>query len=57
MFEEILQLLDEQAQLADFQSVVGTLLIAMDGTEYFFICKFIYKEPCGKCADSLLTVL
>ena len=35
VFEEILQLLDEQGQLAGFRSVADTLLIAMDGTEYF----------------------
>ena len=35
MFEEILQVLDEQGQLAGFRSVSETLLVAMDGTEYF----------------------
>lgn len=35
VFEEILQILDEQGQLRDFRSVADTLLVAMDGTEYF----------------------
>ena len=35
MFEEILQRLDEQGQLDGLRSVSETLLIAMDGTEYF----------------------
>lgn len=35
VFEEILQGLDEQGQLDGFRSVSGTLLVAMDGTEYF----------------------
>ncbi len=33
VFEEILQILDEQGQLRDFRSVSDTLLVAMDGTE------------------------
>jgi hypothetical protein len=35
VFEEILQVLDEQGQLDGFRSVSETLLVAMDGTEYF----------------------
>ncbi|WP_435387569.1 transposase [Laspinema olomoucense] len=35
VFEEILQILDQQGQLADLRSVADTLLVAMDGTEYF----------------------
>jgi len=35
VFEEILQGLDEQGQLDGFRSVSDTLLVAMDGTEYF----------------------
>jgi hypothetical protein len=35
VFEEILQMLDEQGQLKNFRSVADTLLVAMDGTEYF----------------------
>jgi hypothetical protein len=35
MFEEILQGLETQGQLDGFRSVADTLLVAMDGTEYF----------------------
>lgn len=35
VFEEILQVLEEQGQLARFRSVADTLLVAMDGTQYF----------------------
>ncbi len=35
VFEEILQVLEQQGQLEGFRSVAGTLLIALDGTEYF----------------------
>lgn len=35
IFEEILQVLEQQGQLEGFRSVAGTLLVAMDGTEYF----------------------
>lgn len=35
MFEEILQGLEAQGQLDGFRSVSETLLVAMDGTEYF----------------------
>lgn len=35
MFEEILIVLEQQGQLADFRSFADTLLIALDGTEYF----------------------
>jgi len=51
VFEEILQLLDEQGQLADFQSVAGTLLIAMDGTEYFSSTQI----HCPQCSTRTLS--
>ena len=35
VFEEILQVLEQQGQLEGFRSVAGTLLMAIDGTEYF----------------------
>jgi len=35
VFEEVLQVLDQQGQLESFRSVEDTLLIALDGTEYF----------------------
>jgi hypothetical protein len=35
MFEEILQVLEQQGALQGFRSFAGTLLMAMDGTEYF----------------------
>ncbi len=35
VFEEILEVLEHQGQLQDFRSVAGTLLVALDGTEYF----------------------
>ena len=35
VFEKILQVLAQQGKLAAFRSVAGTLLIALDGTEYF----------------------
>lgn len=35
VFEEILQVLDKQGQLDGFRSISDTLLVAMDGTEYF----------------------
>jgi hypothetical protein len=35
IFEEILQVLEQQDQLKGFRSFAGTLLIAMDGTDYF----------------------
>jgi hypothetical protein len=35
IFEEILQVLEQQGQLQGFRSFAGTLLMAMDGTEYF----------------------
>jgi Transposase DDE domain len=35
IFEEILQVLEQQRQLQDFRSFAGTLLMAIDGTEYF----------------------
>ncbi len=50
VFEEILQVLDEQGQLAGFRSVSDTLLVAMDGTEYFsstHIC-------CPQCSTRIL---
>ena len=35
VFEEILQVLEPQGALKGFRSFAGTLLMAMDGTEYF----------------------
>jgi len=35
IFEEILPVLEQQGQLKSFRSFAGTLLMAMDGTEYF----------------------
>jgi hypothetical protein len=35
VFEEILQMLDEQGKLKDERSVADTLLVAMSGTQYF----------------------
>jgi hypothetical protein len=35
VFEDILQVLEQQGQLEDFRSIADTLLIAWDGTEYF----------------------
>jgi hypothetical protein len=35
IFEEILQVLEQQGQLKSLRSVADTLLMAMDGTEYF----------------------
>jgi hypothetical protein len=35
VFEEILQVLEQQGQLEGLRSIAGTLLIALDGTEYF----------------------
>lgn len=35
VFEEILQVLEQQGQLERFRSVADTLLIAIDGSEYF----------------------
>jgi len=35
VFEEILQVLEQQGQLRDFRSFADTLLMALDGTEYF----------------------
>lgn len=35
VFEDILQVLEQQGQLEAFRSIANTLLIALDGTEYF----------------------
>lgn len=35
IFDEILQILEQQGQWASFRSFAGSLLMAMDGTEYF----------------------
>lgn len=35
VFEDILQVLEQQGQMASFRSIAGSLLIALDGTEYF----------------------
>jgi hypothetical protein len=47
IFEEILQVLEQQGQLAGFRSVAGTLLIALDGTEYFRSSQ-IHCSNCSK---------
>ncbi|MFO7142918.1 ISNCY family transposase [Arthrospira sp. PCC 8006] len=35
VFEEVLQVLEAQGQLEGFRSLAGSLLVALDGTEYF----------------------
>ncbi len=47
VFEEILQGLEQQGQLADFRSTADTLLIALDGTEYFSSSQ-IHCANCSK---------
>jgi hypothetical protein len=47
VFEEILQALEQQGQLENFRSVAGTLLIAIDGTEYFSSSQ-IHCSNCSK---------
>lgn len=51
VFEEILQVLDdEQSQLDGFRSVSDTLLVAMDGTEYFSSTQIC----CPQCSTRIL---
>ncbi|NJN86227.1 MAG: transposase [Leptolyngbyaceae cyanobacterium SL_7_1] len=50
VFEEILQGLEQQGQLADFRSVADTLLIAIDGTEYFSSSQI----HCSSCSSRTL---
>jgi hypothetical protein len=50
VFEEILQLLEQQGQLAGFRSVADTLLIALDGTEYFRSSQI----HCSNCSSRTL---
>lgn len=51
VFEDILQVLAEQGQLASFRSVADTLLIAIDGTEYFSSSRI----HCSNCSTRTLT--
>jgi hypothetical protein len=50
VFEEILQVLEQQGQLEGFRSVAGTLLIALDGTEYFSLSQI----HCLSCSTRTL---
>ncbi|NJL22633.1 MAG: ISNCY family transposase, partial [Leptolyngbyaceae cyanobacterium SM1_3_5] len=50
VFEEILQVLEKQGQLANFRSVADTLLIALDGTEYFSSSQI----HCSNCSSRTL---
>lgn len=50
VFEEILQLLAERGQLTGFRSVADTLLVAMDGTEYFSSTQI----HCPQCSQRTL---
>ena len=50
VFEEILQGLDEPGQLDGFRSVSDTLLVAMDGTEYFSST----QRCCPQCSTRTL---
>lgn len=50
VFEEILQELEQQGQLEGFRSIAGTLLIAMDGTEYFSSSQI----HCSNCSTRTL---
>jgi len=49
-FEEILQVLEQQGQLEGFRSVADTLLIAIDGTEYFSSSQI----HCSNCSTRTL---
>lgn len=46
VFEKILQVLEQQEQLKGFRSFAGTLLIALDGTEYFSLSQ-IHCPACS----------
>jgi len=50
VFDEILQELDQQGQLESFRSMADTLLIAMDGTEYFSSSQI----HCSNCSTRTL---
>jgi hypothetical protein len=50
MFAEILQVLEQQGQLESFHSVADTLLIAIDGTEYFSSSQI----HCSNCSTRTL---
>ena len=51
VFEDILQVLEEQGQLEGFRSVADTLLMAIDGTEYFSSSQI----HCSNCSTRTLT--
>lgn len=46
-FEEILQVLESEQQLSNFRSFADTLLVALDGTEYFGASKI----DCPHCSS------
>ncbi|EKD11576.1 hypothetical protein SPLC1_S034070 [Arthrospira platensis C1] len=50
VFEDILQVLEVQGQLEGFRSLGGSLLVALDGTEYFSS----YKIHCPQCSKRTL---
>lgn len=50
VFEEILQVLEQQGQLDGFRSVSDTLLVAMDGTQYFRSTQIC----CSQCSTRTL---
>ncbi len=50
VFEEILQVLEQQGQLEGFRAVADTLLIALDGTEYFSSSQI----HCSACSSRTL---
>jgi hypothetical protein len=50
VFEEILQVLEHQGQLENFRSVANTVLIALDGTEYFSSSQI----HCPACSTRIL---
>jgi hypothetical protein len=51
MFEEILQVLEQQGQFQPFRSFADTLLLAIDGTEYFSSSQI----HCPQCSTRRLT--
>ena len=50
VFEEILQVLEQQGQLSSFRAVADTLLMALDGTEYFSSSQI----HCSNCSTRTL---
>jgi hypothetical protein len=50
VFEEILQVLEQQGQMEDCRSVSDTLLLAIDGTEYFSSSQI----HCSNCSTRTL---